>query len=310
MALPNLAVVGFPKCGSTSIFHEFKQVPDILTTLGEESTAFTGPMELENSAAMLEVKFYGGYTGQRYLADIHPALVYSKADLERLRETCGALKVICLLRDPLKRALSSYYHALRWLAENRSIKQAFDDDLAHPVTSYQFDGRTLKHHLSLSRYDVFIPHLWDIFGRENVLCLEFEDYFSASGSDRRRLVHWLGLDASKFPKPGQAHHNAGANWVFKAEESVSLNVGGQRTENERFVGIINGQTGQFERYIIDPSAQSWDWFKQAQAAVADNEGFDPSPYQTAFEDTLRFCQDEVFNRAMERWGRTASAKAA
>lgn len=310
MALPNLAVVGFPKCGSTSIFHEFKQVPDILTTLGEESTAFTGPVELENSAAMLEVKFYGGYTGQRYLADIHPALVYSKADLERLRETCGAMKVICLLRDPLKRALSSYHHALRWLAENRSIQAAFDDDLANPVTSFQFDGRTIKHHLSLSRYEVFIPQLWDIFGLENVLCLEFEDYFSRTGHDRPRLVNWLDLDAAKFPKPGQAHHNAGANWVFKAEDSVSLNVGGQKIENKRFAGIINGQTGQFERYIIEPSEQSWAWFKKAQAAAADNQGFDASSYAATFEDTIRFCEEEIFKRPMKMWAQAKGAKAA
>jgi len=301
MALPNLAVVGFPKCGSSTIFHDFHAAPDIHVTPIEESTAFTGPAEVENSIAMLEAKFYGSYKAQRYLADIHPALVYSRADLMRLRSVCGEIKVICLIREPLSRSYSNYRHAQRWLAENRSLEEAFDADLMEPIFDYQFDGRTLKHHLSLSRYDVFIPRLWEIFGKDNVLCLQFENFFGGDLSERARLMTFLGLRPDHYPAAGQRHHNEGGDWSYVLNENMTLQVDGQTVHADRFAAVGNTRTDKIEWYVVNPSDATWAWFEKAKQSQQRNTFVDFNRYYDVFEDTVAFCEQEVFGRALPEW---------
>lgn len=310
MALPNLGVVGFPKCGSTTIYHEFRAAPDIHTSVVEETTAFTGPAESENSIAMLEAKFYGSYKAQRYLADIHPALVYSRADLERMRRVCGEMKIICLMREPLARSFSNYRHAQRWLAENRSLEEAFDADIMDPVFDYQFDGRTLLHHVSLSRYEVFIPRLWEIFGKENVLCLQFENFFGGDLSERARLMKFLQLRPDHYPPAGESHRNAGSNWNYVLQENITLTVDGQQVHADRFAAVGDSQTDKIEWFVVNPSDASWAWFEKAKRNAEQNTYVDFNRYYDVFEDTLAFCEEEVFGRALPEWRQRKLAKAA
>lgn len=310
MALPNLGVVGFPKCGSSSIFHEFRVVPEIFTSVVEETTSFTGPVEVENSIAMLEAKFFGSYKNQRYIADIHPALAYSRTDLKRMRAVCGEMKIICLMREPLARSFSNYKHGQRWLAENRSLEEAFDADLMDPIFDFQFDGRTILHHVSLSRYEIFVPRLWEIFGKENVLCLQFENFFGGDLSERARLIEFLGLWPEHYPPAGESHANAGGDWVFAAQENITLSVDGIQVAADRFAAVGNSITDKIEWHVVNPSDAAWAWFLKAKESTNQNKFVDFNRYYDVFEDTLAFCEQEVFGRALPEWRLRKLAKAA
>lgn len=310
MALPNLGVVGFPKCGSTSIYHEFRLAPDIHTSPVEESTAFTGPAESENSVAMLEAKFYGAHQGQRYIADIHPVLAYSHKDLVRMRGVCGEMKIVCLMREPLSRSYSNYRHAQRWLAENRSLHEAFDDDLKNPIFDYQFDGRTLLHHLSLSRYEVFVPRLWDVFGKENVLCLQFENFFSGDFTERARLFEFLDIHPDHYPQDAVSHRNAGGNWDYVMRENVTMAVDGKQVDADRFAAVSDSVTEAIEWFVVNPSDATWAWFQKAKASAEKNAETNLIPYYDTFADTLAFCEEQVFGRQLPEWRKHKQAKAA
>ena len=112
-ALPQVLVIGAQKAGTTTVFGALCETPGVLPPLTKEIGFFDARFEYGEI-------FYRGFfdpvaSGIKSLtAEATPSYLYFPEVPKRVREMLGAnVKVVVVLRDPVRRALSHYFHSSR-----------------------------------------------------------------------------------------------------------------------------------------------------------------------------------------------------
>lgn len=129
MALPNFVVPGVAKCGTGSLHKTLLRHPDVYVPRGTKNPRFFNTDEYFYGPAYYEMRFYTGYRGEKAIGDPTASYHISEAAPARMREVLGPdLKLIFLLRDPIKRAFSDYRMAFSQFRENRSFERAIEEE--------------------------------------------------------------------------------------------------------------------------------------------------------------------------------------
>ncbi|WP_396593044.1 sulfotransferase family protein [Brevundimonas sp. R86498] len=186
--LPDFLIVGAMKAGTTTLYRDLSLHPDIHMPAEKEPetlVGFDGDLARirRDYASLFRFAPAGSVRGEASTAYTKRPLYEGVA--ARAREVCGpALRIIYLRRDPVKRIVSHYKHAV-------GLGQ----------TDLPFDAavRTDPLYVSISRYDWQISPWIEAFGEDAVLQLEFETYVrDRQGVTKRACAH-LGVDPERLP---------------------------------------------------------------------------------------------------------------
>lgn len=204
---------GVQKGGTTALFDYLHDVPDLSLAPVKEVHFFDNEAEVDWAAPD-----YGRYHRAfpegpaRARGEATPIYIYWPNCLERIQRYNPAMKLIFLFRDPAQRAWSQWKmeyargfetEPFGWCIREGRRRVASDPDTPgfHRVFSYVergFYGRQLA-------------RVFDLFAREQVLCLASNDLRRAPDETLRRVCHFLGV-------PGPDH----------ALEGRELNVAQER----------------------------------------------------------------------------------
>lgn len=194
---PNLFLIGAMKSGTTYLNKLLGAHPSIFMCTPEEPTYFVDPSQLEKLwPHVWDLGFWR--SEKQYLrlfessedAEIlgEASTNYSKLPLvsgvpERISRFNQRARFIYLLRDPVKRTLSHYWHMVRYHAEHRQIMTAIKEDSQFTDVSYY--AMQLK---SYFRY--FTPDQFKV--------LTYEQLISAPLRTMHALYEWLGVDSANI----------------------------------------------------------------------------------------------------------------
>ncbi len=116
--LPNLFIVGAPRCGTTSIYEYLKQHPDVFMSPIKEPHYFARKdiSEFHDGIAppdvILDFKDYiglfGGGRNKKIRGEASTNYLYSKSATFEIFKLVPDAKIIISLRDPIERALSHF----------------------------------------------------------------------------------------------------------------------------------------------------------------------------------------------------------
>jgi hypothetical protein len=229
---PRAYLVGAQKAGTTSLAGVLDQHPQITLSHPKEPDFFTGNWERgwDWYAARFTPK-----PGETVLLDASTS--YSMAPLrpiaasrldkvpERIAAACPDPRFIYVLRDPVDRAWSAYWHAVRAGSERESFERAMLPDSIY---------------IRASRYSAQLSHFHRFFPATSFLCLDFRDLKADIGDVARRCLTFLGFPAGESIGAPAFHHNK--SFVFNRLGSIVVRVvGGQKNLkrlNETFGGYI------------------------------------------------------------------------
>lgn len=188
---PTFMIVGAMKAGTSTLHATLTQHPEIFMTARKELHAWDKP--LPPSVASYQMHFEGG----RHLklrGESTPSYAYHPATMERLAQYNPALKLIFIMRDPVKRAVSHINHSLRI---RKLTGRAFFDELLedqrdisrHDVkpfrtSPYGYHARGL-YHLQISR-------MRRHFDAAQIHLLRLEDFNAAPQREIDRICDFLG----------------------------------------------------------------------------------------------------------------------
>jgi hypothetical protein len=152
-ALPNLVIIGAMKCGTTSLHHYLDQHPDVAMSQPKELNFFFGPADAPRApvAAQPPDRAQGnwhrgpfwyaahfdpaatvrGETSPGYTSPSYPQVA------DRMAEVIPAAHLVYVVRDPVGRAVSQYWHHRREGSEQRDLADALLD----PGSQYLSRGR-------------------------------------------------------------------------------------------------------------------------------------------------------------------------
>ncbi len=138
--------------------------------------------DFENDTALVEAYFEAlGPKRGSLIGDASPLYLMGDTQLVARRAKrllIPSLKVICVLRDPIRRAVSHYKHVGNWASTYYdSVDQAFEDPMFTETSLYS---------------ERIAPWI-DEFGREAIMAFRFEDYIANRAETIGRVLNFLGV---------------------------------------------------------------------------------------------------------------------
>lgn len=119
--------------------------------------------------------------------------------LARIKTEIPDVKIVISLRNPIRRLISIYeknwYHG--------KLSETLEDQIVGEI-----EGKRPVHLLKRMKYHNNLDRAFDLFGRERVQMMIFEEWTSDWGEDFNRLLHFLGAaPLATNEAPGNAPRN-------------------------------------------------------------------------------------------------------
>lgn len=223
LPLPHFLVLGTQKGGTTSLHHLLKRHPGIFLPDVKEVHYFSQHSE---KPLTWYANHYRDAAASQLRGDITPFYLYHCATPQRIHANLPKVRLIALLRDPVERALSQYFHARRNGYETLELEAAIDAEesrlmgaeaIVEQPGGYHYSYQ--KHsYLKRSRYEEQLQRYQSLFPAKQLLILRSEDLFKTPAECWDRLLTFIG--AEPMPLPGELpRSNAGegeANQVSTA----------------------------------------------------------------------------------------------
>ena len=206
-------MIGTQKGGTTSLHHLLARHPGIFLPAVKEVHYFS--QHFHQSLQWYAHHYKDAKPGQ-LRGDITPFYLFHLAAPARIRTVLPRVKMIVLLRDPVERTLSQYFHARRNGYEQLELEEALEVEeeringadavvTAPDGIHYSYQKHS---YLSRSRYDEQLQRFLQLFPKRQILLLRSEDLFSRTEQCWDTLLKFIGAAPLPLPVP-LPHSNSG-----------------------------------------------------------------------------------------------------
>jgi len=209
--IPNLFICGAPKAGTTTMHALLSQHPQIYLTKDKEPHYFCSDFHAE------AVKFHGGKkkifhykseneylnlfedTGQtQYSGEASVTYFFSKLAAKNIYDFNKRSKIIIILRKPIEMAYSWYnYLYARGLEDLESFQEALDKEDFRKRTPRLIHKNALYpssvYYSDLMKIDQHVKRFLDLFPRENIYFLLFDDIKKDAEKSYGKVLEFLNL---------------------------------------------------------------------------------------------------------------------
>ena len=222
---PDFLIIGFPKCGTTSLYAYLTSHPQILPAVTKEIRYFM-------YSQIHNIDYYLAHfpciTDTSYLTgEATPSYISFPGIASKAFRWFPNLKLVILLRCPVKRTISSYYYRLRYLNSNLKliedlipqslsrISEALEqiseflrlrsapvNYIKHVLDNKVFLGNENRLFPGLlgSFYISYMEEWLDVFPKEQFLILRSEDLFKQPTETMSKVYDFLGLPDHSLPE--------------------------------------------------------------------------------------------------------------
>jgi len=194
---PNFFLVGTAKAGTTSIHSYLTQHPDVFMSELKEPRYFcynefskVNYYRQPMISGLSEYKsLFAGAKGAKAIGEASVHYLYFPATPDKIKAMIPGAKIIIILRDPVSRAFSHYL---------MDLSAGFVDvDFKDIVFNAREVARFEKHYIQyveLGFYFEQVKRYLDVFAKEHVKILLFEDLMEDAGGIIRSIFEFLGVD--------------------------------------------------------------------------------------------------------------------
>lgn len=202
--IPDFLIIGSGKCGTSSLYQYICQHPQVLPAITKEIGYFDVNRRYRNGINWYLSHFPQMMEPDHFLTgEATPSYLYRYQVAERIYQVFPQIKLIVILRNPVERAISAYYHAVKDQGELRSLENAINDEIKileefeNPLeimaTKYKFDHRSEPRYIVWGLYYYFLKHWLKLFPKKQFLILHSYDLFDNPESSTNKVFSFLGL---------------------------------------------------------------------------------------------------------------------
>lgn len=209
---PNFMIIGFAKCGTTSLYEYLIQHPQILPAAKKETMFFSE--NFDYGIDWYQAHFPSIPEGQNFITGEASAhYIDHPHAFERVYNHFPGVKLIVLLRNPIERTYSDYQMWKMLGMENRPFEKVIVPEMDRVKGEAQatFDERTRRvcpSFLPSSLYVYSLKRWMALFPREQFLVLQTEELCADPGKVLNEVFHHLGLNEYRIQNYGK--HNVGS----------------------------------------------------------------------------------------------------
>jgi hypothetical protein len=204
----DIMIAGVQKAGTSSLSRYLSQHPHIIGHMTREFPYFVRKKLYQKDFKHTFDKYYSvrSKKDQKLLAK-SVGISYLEKAVKRLKKHSPNCKIVILLRDPVERAYSAYWH-MRY--EGWETKDTFEAALAAEEKRIQKGGDVAIHcsYCTRGRYPEQIVRLERLFSPENVHIILLRDLNEASIETCQSVFDFTGVDPTFQPSVDAIHNTA------------------------------------------------------------------------------------------------------
>ncbi|MHB8174427.1 MAG: sulfotransferase domain-containing protein [Nitrospirota bacterium] len=192
--MPDFLILGAMKSGTTSLYNYLTQHPRILPAKEKEIHFFDrrygkglGWYKKQFRPKALR-KLGGKKTGEAT-----PAYLFYPSVPRRVFEKCSWVKLVCIIRDPVDRAYSHYWHAVRLGYEKLEFEAAIDAEQERLAAPDRIVSLRWHSYLTRGIYVDQIKRWREYFPKERIHVMEFENFKVDTAAAVSAAMEFLGL---------------------------------------------------------------------------------------------------------------------
>ncbi|MEP4533563.1 MAG: sulfotransferase domain-containing protein [Cyclobacteriaceae bacterium] len=187
----DLFIAGAQKCGTTSIKEYFREHPNVCSHLQMEMSFFSLANEFSKGVSYLQKKYFSEYRQGDFVVAKNAILTGKLEFIERLYKSNPDCKILFFIRNPIKRAYSSYLMELR----NGSVQCSFDEAIelaisATPESEYYWYR---KFFLGLSFYADHLDMITTYFKKDQIKVVDIDSFKKDHENCMNDIFKWAGL---------------------------------------------------------------------------------------------------------------------
>lgn len=240
--LPDFLIIGAQRCGTTSLYSYLISHPNVTPAKQKEVHFFD-----TNFAQGLEwyASHFDDRNDETITGEASPYYVFHPLAPWRIAHLIPDVKLFLLLRNPVARAYSHYWHEARIGAESLPFEEAVQKESerlageAERIVSgdnyYSFN----HHHYSYLSRGIYVDQiqLWmELFRREQILIIKSDDFFMNPPSVLKEIFTFLKIpdvEIGSYPK-----HNF-TNYPPMAPETRTHLAAYFKVHNQRLSEYLN-----------------------------------------------------------------------
>ena len=187
----NLVLLGEQKCGTTALKYNLNKHPDINFIIREMHS-----FDSNRDPLILYNKLINN--GKKYNGEGTPIYFYQTDCIEKIHKYNPNMKYLVILRDPIKRFLSSYNMFKEKGLEKRTLEKAFEDNISdyknNVVLSTKFIDGSMKHYLQRGFYIDQLRHILNFIPKESLHIIISEHLWENPQTEMNKITDFLNLN--------------------------------------------------------------------------------------------------------------------
>lgn len=223
---PDFIIAGAQKSGTSSLYHYLSLHPNLLASTPKEVRYFDRDDNFQKGKEWYHRSFINlnSYKKNYLCFEATPEYLYRSFAAKRMYQEYPDLKIIIILREPVKRAYSAWNMNRDFKEGNIPrvllLKNGYIHDRQHnlfkelyagdhfPSFEEAIDSELLKiennselEEPAFLRRGIYLPQIkryHDLFGHENVLILGFKDLLQNKEKTLNKVLKFLGLEESDW----------------------------------------------------------------------------------------------------------------
>lgn len=210
---PNFLILGAQKAGTTSLLEYMCEHPSLERARAKEIHFFD---ENYDKGIKWYKSFFKLKLNKRLTGEASPYYLFHPAVAQRIKHHYDGLKLIILLREPVERAISHYFHSVKNGFENLPILEALQQEEKRLSSDFQ---KIKNEHYSLGwqykeqsyiqrgLYLQQIERYENFFPKESILLINSSEFFENPASVMQKVFVFMGVDKNFKPQDLRAKNS-------------------------------------------------------------------------------------------------------
>lgn len=228
---PNFFIIGAAKSGTTALWHQLRQHPQIFMhrekqlnffAIDEDAKQFRGPPPLQKNRYATRTwddycSEFSEASDQTAIGEACNSYLYSPRAAARIKNCLPNARLIAVLRHPAERAQSRFLQLVR---SGRESITTFGDALAEERKRIDEHWWPEFHYLHVGMYHEQLRRYYAVFPPEQIRVYLYEDMLTGPSRMLRDIFQYLEVRADFIPNM-EVHYSAsglpkskGVDWIL------------------------------------------------------------------------------------------------
>lgn len=267
--LPDLFIIGAARSGTTSLYHYLGGHPQVFMSHPKELFFFTRSHHERNEDWYR--KRFADADSHQLAGEATPEYMLDPEAPGRMVSLVPHAKLIAILRHPVDRAYSHYWH----LRRHFPVPETFEQLIRHELSAPESEPRTIPGGsyplLAGGRYLPQLQRVLEHYPREQLLVLLFDDLRDDPQGTIRSLCRFLGVDAERTPPDVGRNYSPTTQLRSESLRRLMLRTRAYRRLPGRITAWIEGLNRKRATYPpLHPELRQelLDWYRSDNQALA------------------------------------------